>query len=76
MAELLNIYATNMRTLTAPQKKALKTWFNENYPLKTGHYKFNLADKLDYKTYEIIENMHPTEIHYHNVNNYLESLVG
>jgi hypothetical protein len=64
-----------MRTLTATQKKLLKEWFKNNYPHNTGYYKFDLADKIDYDTYEKIEAIHPTEIHYQNVNNYLESLV-
>ena len=65
-----------MRTLTAQQKKELKTWFNSNYPEKTGHCKFDLADKMDYETYNRIEEMHPTEIHNQNVNHYLEELVN
>ena len=61
-----------MRTLTAQQKKLLKEWFNKNYD---GGYKFDMADKIDYDTYEKIENLHPTEIHYQNVNHFLEELV-
>lgn len=64
-----------MRTLTLQQKKLLKKWFNENYD---GGYKFNLADKMidnNIELYKKIENLHPTEIHYQNVNNYLENLV-
>lgn len=61
-----------MRTLTSEQKKRLKNWFKLNYD---GGYKFDLADKIDYDTYNIIEAIHPTEIHYQNVNHYLESLV-
>ena len=61
-----------MRTLTAQQKKLLKAWFNENYK---GGYKFDMADKIDSETYERIEALHPTEIHYSNVNHFLEDLV-
>jgi hypothetical protein len=61
-----------MRTLTPQQKKELKKWFDKNYD---GGYKFEMADKIDHETYQRIEDMNPTEIHYHNVNNYLESLV-
>jgi len=61
-----------MRTLTAQQKKLLKEWFDKNY---NGGYKFDMADKIDYDTYEKIENLHPTEIHYQNVNHFLEKLV-
>jgi len=61
-----------MRTLTRQQKKELKKWFNKNYD---GDYKFKLADKIDNETYRIIENLNPTEIHYQNVNHYLEKLV-
>lgn len=64
-----------MRNLTYQQKKLLKEWFNKNYPTNTGHYKFDLADKIDPETYEKIENLHPTEIHYQNVNHFLEELV-
>jgi len=61
-----------MRTLTVTQKKKLRDWFKSNYD---GGYKFDLADKMDIDTYQAIEDLHPTEIHYQNVNNYLESLV-
>lgn len=61
-----------MRNLTAEQKKALREWFNKNYD---GGYKFDMADKIDSETYERIEALHPTEIHYQNVNHYLEELV-
>ena len=60
-----------MRNLTQKQKKLLRDWFIKNYD---GGYKFDLADKIDADTYEMIENINPTEIHYQNVNNYLESL--
>jgi len=62
-----------MRTLTATQKKLLRIWFKENYD---GGYKFDLGDKIDRETYEKIEELHPTEIHYQNVNFYLEELVN
>lgn len=68
--------SSNMRTLTTQQKAQLKAWFKTNYPHKTGHYKFDLADKIDSETYERIENLHPTEVHYQNVNNFLEELVN
>ena len=61
-----------MRTLTSQQKKLLKKWFDENYD---EGYMFDMADKIDMETYNMIENLHPTEIHYQNVNHYLESLV-
>ena len=61
-----------MRNLTAKQKKLLQEWFDKNYD---GGCKFQMSDKIDYDTYEMIENIHPTEIHYQNVNNYLEELV-
>lgn len=61
-----------MRNLTSTQKKLLREWFSTNYD---GGYKFELADKIDAETYTKIENLHPTEIHYQNVNHYLESLV-
>ena len=61
-----------MRTLTATQKKLLKEWFVKNYD---GGYKFEMADKIDSETYERIEQLHLTEIHYQNVNHYLEQLV-
>ena len=65
-----------MRTLTAKQKRLLKEWFNKNY---NGGCKFNLADKLiddDIDLYDKIEKIHPTEIHYQNVNSFLEELVN
>jgi len=37
---------------------------------------FEMAEKLDCDTYDRIESIHPTEIHYQNVNNYLEELVN
>ena len=37
---------------------------------------FDMADKIDSETYEKIEELHPTEIHYQNVNHYLEELVN
>lgn len=61
-----------MRTLTTQQKKLLKEWFDKNYD---GGYKFEMADKIDTPTYNKIEALHPTEIHYQNVNHYLEELV-
>ena len=61
-----------MRTLTSKQKKLLKEWFVKNYD---SGCKFDLADKIDNNTYETIENLHPTEIHYQNVNRFLEELV-
>lgn len=61
-----------MRNLTGQQKKLLKEWFRKNYD---GGCKFDLADKIDYDTYKEIEDLHPTEIHYQNVNSYLEGLV-
>ena len=61
-----------MRNLTKEQKIELKKWFNQNY---NGGYMFNMADKIDNNTYARIENIHPTEIHYHNVNHFLEELV-
>jgi len=61
-----------MRTLTATQKKLLRQWFDKNYD---GGYKFDMADKIYHDTYEAIETLHPTEIHYQNVNHYLEELV-
>ena len=64
-----------MRTLTAQQKKALASWFRKNYPDKTGHYKFELTDKMDYETYNNIDEMHPTEIFKQNADHYLETLV-
>jgi len=60
-----------MRNLTSKQKKLLKDWFNNDYK---GTYKFDLADQIDPETYEKIEQINPTEIHYQNVNNYLEEL--
>mgnify|MGYP001570412596 CR=1 FL=1 len=65
-----------MRTLTKTQKMALKAWFDINYPNATGYCKFNLVDKMDADVYERIENIHPTEIHYQNCNNFLEELVN
>ena len=61
-----------MRNLTTQQKKLLREWFTKNY---NGGCKFELADKIDSDTYEKIEMLHPTEIHYQNVNHYLETLV-
>ena len=61
-----------MRTLTTQQKKLLKEWFDKNYD---DGCKFDLADKIDYDTYNKIYELHPTEIHYQNVNHYLEELV-
>jgi len=61
-----------MRNLTSEQKKLLRKWFKEYYD---GGYKFDMADKIDNDTYDKIEDIHPTEIHYQNVNNYLEELV-
>jgi len=61
-----------MRNLTKGQKRELKSWFSKHYD---GGCKFDMADKIDIDTYERIEAMHPTEIHYQNVNHYLESLV-
>lgn len=60
-----------MRNLTPMQKKLLKAWFDKNY---NGGYKFDMADKMNHKTYEMIEKIHPTEIHWQNVNHYLEEL--
>lgn len=62
-----------MRNLTAKQKSLLKKWFTKNYD---GGYIFDMADKIDSKTYNEIEEIHPTEIHYQNVNNYLEKLAS
>jgi len=62
-----------MRNLTSKQKKLLKNWFKDNY---NGGCMFNLADKIDHETYKKIEQIHPTEIHYQNVNNYLEELAN
>lgn len=62
-----------MRSLTSKQKKLLKEWFNKNYD---GGCMFDLADKIDDEIYEKIESLHPTEIHYQNVNNFLEELVN
>lgn len=61
-----------MRNLTSKQKKLLKDWFDKNYD---GGYMFEMADKIDNNTYAEIEAIHPTEIHYQNVNHYLEELV-
>lgn len=60
-----------MQNLTTQQKKALREWFKKNYD---GGY-FDMADKIDLKTYDRIYEMHPTKIHYQNVNHYLEELV-
>jgi len=57
----------------AQQKKELKIWFKKNYD---GGCKFDMADKIDSETYERIEDLHPTEIHYQNVNHFLEELVN
>ncbi len=62
-----------MRTLTVQQKKLLREWFKKNYD---GGCMFDMADKIDSETYEKIEELHPTEIHYQNVNHYLEELVN
>jgi len=62
-----------MRNLTAKQKKLLKKWFSENYD---GGYMFDLANSIDNKTYKMIEDINPTEIHYQNVNNFLSDLVN
>ena len=62
-----------MRNLTAKQKQLLKEWFNNNYD---GGYMFNMADKIDCDTYNEIEKIHPTEIHYQNCNHYLEELAS
>jgi hypothetical protein len=61
-----------MRGLTSRQKVELKKWFDKNYD---GGYKFDMADKIDSETYNRIEEMHPTEIHYQNVNHFLEECV-
>lgn len=61
-----------MRTLTAKQKSMLKIWFDQNYD---EGYMWNMALKIDNDTYRKIEEIHPTEIHLQNVNNYLEKLV-
>ena len=60
------------RTLTSEQKRELRKWFDNNYD---GGYKFEMVDKIDSETYEHIEMLHPTEIHYQNVNHFLEGLV-
>jgi len=62
-----------VRNLTGQQKKLLKEWFKQNYD---GGCKFNLADKIDYDTYNTIEELNPTEVLYQNINHYLEELVG
>lgn len=61
-----------MRNLTPVQKKMLTQWFDKNYD---GGCKFGMADKIDGLTYNAIEDVNPTEIHYQNVNNFLEKLV-
>ena len=61
-----------MRNLTRIQKKLLKEWFDKNYG---GGSMFDMANEIDSETYNKIEELHPTEIHYQNVNHYLESLV-
>jgi len=61
-----------MRNLTAKQRQLLRDWFVKNYD---GGYMFDMAAKIDGETYEKIETLHPTEIHYQNVNHYLEELV-
>ena len=61
-----------MRTLSSKQKKLLREWFNKNYD---GGSKYDMASKIDNDTYTEIENLHPTEIHFQNVNHYLEQLV-
>ena len=62
-----------MKLLTAKQKTELRKWFDKNYD---GGCMFEMADKIDYDTYREIEDIHPTEIHYQNVNHYLEELVA
>ena len=62
-----------MRTLSFKQKKLLREWFDKNYD---GGSKFEMAQKIDNETYAEIEDLHPTEIHYQNVNHYLEELVN
>lgn len=60
-----------MRNLTKKQKTLLKEWFDKHYD---GGYVFKLADEMDMKDYEKIDDLHPTEIYYQNVNHYLEGL--
>lgn len=60
-----------MRDLTTQQKKLLRKWHKKNY---NGGYIFNMADEIDSEIYEEIENLHPCEIFYQNVNHYLEEL--
>jgi len=62
-----------MRDLTAQQKKLLKAWFRGYYH---GGCMFGLADKMYDKLYQEIEDLHPTEIHYQNVNHFLEDLAS
>ena len=61
-----------MRNLTLEQKKELKRWFNKNY---NGDWMFDLADNIDYDTYNKIYELYPNEVFYQNTNHYLESLV-
>lgn len=61
-----------MRNLTMKQKSLLRQWFNKNYD---GGYKFELSEKMDYDTYNMIDEINPTEIYKQNVDRYLESLV-
>lgn len=61
-----------MRSLTKKQEAALRDWYKKNYD---GNSKFDMADKIDYDTYNRIYEMHPTEIHYDNVNRFLEKMV-
>jgi len=60
-----------MRNLTSKQKSLLIDWFKKNY---NGGYKFDLADKIDSETYNIIEAINPCEIFYQNCNQFLADL--
>jgi len=62
-----------MRELTKRQKVLIKKWYIENRKdLKPCC--FGKADEMPSDIYEEIEKIHPTEIHYQNVNAYLEEL--
>ena len=66
----------SMRELTRQQKDAIKYWFKANTRkgLPTEHPSYPSFDDMSGDTYEKIEEMHPTEIHYQNVKHYIDEL--
>jgi hypothetical protein len=60
-----------IKALTDRQKKMLRDWFDENY---VGYDPRGMTGRIDFNTYQAIDDVHPTPDFHAQANKYLAKL--